>query len=69
MISSTQINKLNKMNRAAQDVSLGTLISGFQGSSATTVSAAQSNASAVIVDIVQKMLANKASGIKLSSKS
>lgn len=50
MITSTQKTKLNKMNRASQDVSLGTLIQGFQGSSATTVSASQSNASAVIVD-------------------
>ena len=49
MITATQKNKLNKMNRASQDVSLGTLVQGFQGASATTVSAAQASASSVAV--------------------
>ena len=38
MITATQKTKLNKMNRASQDVSLGTLVQGFQGASATTAS-------------------------------
>jgi hypothetical protein len=50
MITATQKAKINKMNRASQDVSLGTLVQGFQGSSKTTVIAAQSNASAVAID-------------------
>ena len=49
MITATQKTKLNKMNRASQDVSLGTLIQGFQGASATTVSAAQASASSVAI--------------------
>jgi len=50
MITATQKSKLNKMNRASQDVSLGTLVQGFQGASATTVSAAQASASSVAID-------------------
>ena len=50
MITATQKTKINRMNRASQDVSLGTLVQGFQGSSKTTVIAAQSNASAVAID-------------------
>lgn len=50
MITATQKSKLNKMNRASQDVSLGTLVQGFQGSSATTVSAGQASASSVAID-------------------
>jgi hypothetical protein len=49
MITATQKTKLNKMNRASQDVSLGTLIQGFQGASVTTVSAAQASASSVAI--------------------
>jgi len=50
MITATQKAKINKMNRASQDVSLGTLVQGFQGSVKTTVTASQSNASAIVVD-------------------
>lgn len=49
MITASQKTKLNKMNRAAQDVSLGTLVGGFQGNVKTTVSAAQASASSVAV--------------------
>lgn len=49
MITATQRTKLNKMNRASQDVNLGTLVQGFQGSSATVVSSAQASASSVAI--------------------
>jgi len=49
MITATQKAKINKMNRASQDVSLGTLVQGFQGSSVTTVTAAQASASSVAI--------------------
>lgn len=47
--TASQIAKLNKMNRAAQDVSLGTVINGqISGvASGSIVSAAQASASAV----------------------
>lgn len=50
MLTSTQKSKLNKMNRASQDVSLGTLVEGFQGNVKTTVSSAQASASSVAID-------------------
>ena len=50
-LSSTVIRKLNRMNRAAQDSNLGTLVGAIESKVATSgsllVSAAQSNASAV----------------------
>ena len=46
-ISSTNKAKLNKMNRAAQNVSLGDLLAARQS---TTVTDAQANASAVVID-------------------
>ena len=46
-ISSTNKAKLNKMNRAAQNVSLGDLLAARQ---TTTVTAAQATASAVVID-------------------
>ena len=49
MITATQKAKINKMNRASQDVSLGTLVQGFQGASATSVSSAQASASSVAI--------------------
>ena len=50
-LTATTIRKLNRMNRAAQDAVLGTLLSGLESRSITSgslaVSSAQSNASAV----------------------
>jgi len=50
MITSTQESKINKMNRASQDVSLGTLVKGFQASDAHVVTAAEASASTVVID-------------------
>jgi len=49
-LTSTEISKLNKMNRAAQDVSLGTILSVAPIGGVVTASAPQANASAVIID-------------------
>ena len=58
-ISTTNEAKLNKMNRAAQNVSLGTLLSTFESnatvSGSLTVSDAQCNAS--LVDIATGLTA------------
>ncbi len=50
-ISNAQKNRLNKMNRAAQDVSLGTVLQNLQGlvSGSTAVTTAQMSASAVVL--------------------
>lgn len=52
-LTNTQIKHLNKMNRAASDVSLGTLVNGFiantQVSGSVAASSAQSAASAVVI--------------------
>lgn len=52
-LNASQIAKLNKMNRAAKDASLGTAVSNLETASAAkgvvTVSAAQASASAVAV--------------------
>jgi len=50
MITSTQESKINKMNRAAQDASLGTMVKGFQASGSHLVSAAEASASAVVIN-------------------
>lgn len=60
-LSSGNIAKLNKMNKAAQNVYLGTLLSTMESGSATlasnatksgkvTISDTQANASAVVID-------------------
>jgi predicted HAD superfamily phosphohydrolase len=49
MITATQKAKINKMNRASQDVSLGTLVQGFQGSVNTVLSSAQPSASSAAI--------------------
>ena len=50
-ISTTQKNHLNKMNRSAKDVSLGTVLQNLQGltSGSLSVTTAQMSASAVTV--------------------
>lgn len=49
-ISNTIKNKLNKMNRAAQDALLGTIIqNGQNGTGSTVVTTAQMSASAVVI--------------------
>lgn len=52
-LTSTQINHINRMNRASQDVRLGTLVDGFVSHQVTsgslTASASQASASAITV--------------------
>jgi hypothetical protein len=52
-LTSSQINHLNRMNRAADDVNLGTLVDGFVNNTQVTgsvvASAAQSAASAIVI--------------------
>ena len=48
-ISNTTKNKLDKMNRAAQDAELGTLIQAMPLSGSHTVTDAEANASAVTI--------------------
>lgn len=84
-LTASQIAKLNKMNRASQDVSLGTRISSAEASitamelkdvvfSSSVVSAAQGNASAVILNsglgsIVHFMVQHSRSGSVLHGDS
>ena len=53
-ISSTNVTKMNKMNRVAQDSGLGTIIDDLQGfvgyAGSHTVTTAEANASKVIID-------------------
>ena len=52
-LTSNEIAHLNKMNKAAQDVSLGTLVNGFVNnamvSGSVIATASQSSASAVVI--------------------
>ena len=52
-ITATQAGKINKMNRASQDVSLGTIVQTLQGAAITSgsllVSATQANGSSVSI--------------------
>lgn len=48
-LSTNQINKLNRMNRAAQDAELGNLLANYPVSGSVAASAAQANASAIII--------------------
>jgi hypothetical protein len=49
-LSTTQVTHLNRMNRASKDANLGTRISLMPVSGSHTVSTAEANASAVILD-------------------
>jgi len=53
-LTATQISQINKMNRASQKASLGTVISTLQGnatvSGSVSVSGAQASASAVVIN-------------------
>jgi len=50
-VSNTTKNKLNRMNRAAQDASIGTVLQNLQGltSGSLAVTLAQMSASAVVI--------------------
>ena len=49
-ISNTTKNKLDKMNRAAQDAELGTLLQAMPLSGTHTITDAEANASSVTID-------------------
>lgn len=53
-LSTSQKTKINKMNRAAQDASLGTLVGTLEGNMITpathVITVTEANASAVVID-------------------